>query len=178
MVAGIERQYQLASASEASLRKSFNSNKAQIQDIARKEFQLREFQREVDSTRALYETFVTRLKETAATADMDSTKARIVDPAIVPLEASKPRKTLIVAIVGLVAAVIGVALALLFDNLSNTFKTDETDRKHAQHSAAQRGAAGDEEKPPTTGAIVRRQRQSALFRDHSQPAHLADVARQ
>ncbi len=126
VVAGIERQYQLASASEASLRQSFNSNKAQIQDIARKEFQLREFQREVDSTRALYETFVTRLKETAATADMDSTKVRIVDPAIVPVEASKPRKTLIVGIVGLVAAVIGVALALLFDSLSNTFKTDET----------------------------------------------------
>jgi uncharacterized protein involved in exopolysaccharide biosynthesis/Mrp family chromosome partitioning ATPase len=125
VVAGIERQYQLASASEASIRQSFNSNKAQIQDIARKEFQLREFQREVDSTRALYETFVTRLKETAATADMDSTKVRIVDPAIVPMEASKPRKTLIVGIVGLLAALVGVALALLFDSLSNTFKTDD-----------------------------------------------------
>ncbi|MFJ2484753.1 GumC family protein [Pseudomonas sp. NPDC087639] len=126
VVAGIERQYQLATASEASLRQSFNSNKAQIQDIARKEFQLREFQREVDSSRALYETFVTRLKETTATADMDSTKVRIVDPAIVPVEASKPRKSLIVGIVGLIAAVIGVALALLFESLSNTFKTDES----------------------------------------------------
>lgn len=126
VVAGIEREYQLAQANESSLRKSFNSNKAQIQDISRKEFQLREFQREVDSSRALYETFITRLKETAATSDIDSTKARIVDPAIVPLEASKPRKTLIVAIVAVVAALIGIALAFLFDTLSNTFKTDET----------------------------------------------------
>lgn len=126
VVAGIERQYQLAVASEDALRKSFNSNKAQIQDISRKEFQLREFQREVDSTRALYETFVTRLKETAATSDMDSAKARIVDPAIAPLEASKPRKNLILAIVALVATVVGVALAFLFDTLSNTFKTDDT----------------------------------------------------
>ncbi|VEF11424.1 lipopolysaccharide biosynthesis protein [Pseudomonas fluorescens] len=126
VVAGIERQYQLAMASEDALRKSFNTNKAQIQDISRKEFQLREYQREVDSTRALYETFVTRLKETAATSDMDSAKARIVDPAIMPLEASKPRKSLIVAIVALVAAVVGVALAFLFDTLSNTFKTDDT----------------------------------------------------
>ncbi|WP_460095462.1 GumC family protein [Pseudomonas sp. S2_B03] len=126
VVAGIERQYQLAVASEDALRKSFNSNKAQIQDISRKEFQLREFQREVDSTRALYETFVTRLKETAATSDMDSAKARIVDPAIAPLEASKPRKNLILAIVALVAAIVGVALAFLFDTLSNTFKTDDT----------------------------------------------------
>jgi succinoglycan biosynthesis transport protein ExoP len=126
VVAGIEREYQLAQANESSLRKSFNSNKAQIQDISRKEFQLREYQREVDTSRALYETFITRLKETAATSDIDSTKARIVDPAIVPLEASKPRKTLIVAIVALVAALIGVALALLSETLSNTFKTDES----------------------------------------------------
>ncbi|WP_160109045.1 GumC family protein [Pseudomonas izuensis] len=126
VISGIEHQYQLAVASEDALRKSFNTNKSQIQDISRKEFQLREFQREVDSSRALYETFITRLKETAATADMDSTKARIVDPAIVPLEASKPRKTLIVAIVALLAGVVGVVLAFLFESLSNTFKTDET----------------------------------------------------
>lgn len=126
VVAGIERQYQLAVASESALRQSFNTNKAQIQDISRKEFQLREYQREVDSTRALYETFVTRLKETAATSDMDSAKARIVDAAIAPTEASKPRKSLIIAIVALVAAVIGIALAFLLETLSNTFKSDET----------------------------------------------------
>lgn len=126
VVAGIERQYQLAVASEGALQKSFNTNKAQIQNISRKEFQLREYQREVDSTRALYETFVTRLKETAATSDMDSAKARVVDTAIAPIEASKPRKTLIVAIVAVVAAIIGVALAFLFETLSNTFKTDES----------------------------------------------------
>ncbi|WLG48267.1 polysaccharide biosynthesis tyrosine autokinase [Pseudomonas sp. FP1742] len=125
VVAGIEHEYQLSRANENSLRKSFNSNKAQIQEISRKEFQLREFQREVDSSRALYETFITRLKETAATSDMDSTKARIVDPAIVPLEPSKPHKTLIMVIVAIVAALIGMALALMSETLNKTFKTDE-----------------------------------------------------
>ncbi|MGF6198040.1 GumC family protein [Pseudomonas laurylsulfatiphila] len=126
VVAGIERQYQLAVASEGALQKSFNSNKAQIQNISRKEFQLREYQREVDSSRALYETFVTRLKETSATSDMDSAKARVVDPAITPMEPSKPHKTLIVAIVAVVASIIGVALAFLFETLSNTFRTDDS----------------------------------------------------
>ncbi|WP_223487380.1 GumC family protein [Pseudomonas sp. A-RE-19] len=125
VVAGIEHGYQLSQANESSLRKSFNSNKAQIQEISRKEFQLREYQREVDSSRALYETFITRLKETAATSDMDSTKARIVDPAIAPLEPSKPRKKLIMAIVAVVSALFGVVLALLSETLNKTFKTDE-----------------------------------------------------
>lgn len=125
VIAGIASQYQLAQANEDSLRKSFDGNKAQIQDISRKEFQLRELQREVDSSRALYETFITRLKETTAISDIDSTKARIVDPAIIPTETSKPRKALIVGILAAVAAVIGIALALLFESMSNTFKTDE-----------------------------------------------------
>jgi capsular exopolysaccharide synthesis family protein len=73
----------------------------------------------------LYETFITRLKETAATSDMDSTKARIVDPAIVPLEPSKPRKTLIMVIVAIAAALIGMALALISEARNKTFKTDE-----------------------------------------------------
>lgn len=125
VVAGIEREYQLALANEGALRQSFNNNKEQIQDISRKEFQLREFQREVDTSRELYETFITRFKETAATSDINSAKARIVDSAIAPIDASKPRKSLIVAIAAVVAAVIGVALALLFDALRNTVRTDE-----------------------------------------------------
>src|SRR5690606_10669276 len=68
IVAGIERNYQLAVANESSLRASFNANKAQIQDISSKEFRLRELQREVDANRALYDTFMTRLKETSATS--------------------------------------------------------------------------------------------------------------
>lgn len=101
IVAGIERNYQLALANESSLQASFNANKSQIQDISRKEFQLRELQREVDGNRALYDTFMTRLKETAATSDLETANARVVDKAVVPNEPIKPKKSLIVAIAAL-----------------------------------------------------------------------------
>jgi succinoglycan biosynthesis transport protein ExoP len=125
VVAGIERNYQLAQANENSLSASFDKNKAQIQDISRKEFKLRELQRDVDSSRVLYETFLTRLKETAATSDINSSNARIVDPAIAPLKPGKPNKSLIIAIAGILAGVIGIGLTLLFDALNNTFKNPE-----------------------------------------------------
>ncbi len=125
IVAGIERNYQLALANENSLRASFNANKSQIQEISRKEFQLRELQREVDSNRALYDTFMTRLKETAATADLETANARVVDPATVPTEPVKPKKALIVAIAALLALFAGVGLTLLLDALNNTFKSTE-----------------------------------------------------
>ncbi|MBD9482582.1 polysaccharide biosynthesis tyrosine autokinase [Pseudomonas sp. PDM14] len=130
VVAGIERNYQLAQANESSLRQSFNNNKEQIQDISRKEFKLRELQREVDSNRVLYETFLTRLKETAATSDINSSNARVVDMAIAPGKPSKPRKTLIVAIAAVLAAIFGIGLTLLFEALNNTFKsTDDVENK-------------------------------------------------
>ncbi|HCJ29697.1 MAG TPA: lipopolysaccharide biosynthesis protein [Pseudomonas sp.] len=125
IVAGIERNYQLALANENSLQASFNANKSQIQDISRKEFQLRELQREVDGNRALYDTFMTRLKETAATSDMDSANARVVDKAVVPNEPIKPKKSLIVAIAAMLALFVGVGLTLLLDALNNTFKSTE-----------------------------------------------------
>lgn len=125
VVAGIERNYQLAVANEQSLQASFNANKSQIQDISRKEFRLRELQREVDSNRALYDTFMTRLKETAATSDLESANARVVDQAVVPTIPVKPRKALIVTIAALLAGFVGVGLTLLLEALNNTFKSTE-----------------------------------------------------
>jgi len=130
VVAGLQRNYQLAQANENSLNNSFNNNKAQIQEISRKEFKLRELQREVDSNRVLYETFLTRLKETAATSDINSANARIVDMAITPSAPSKPRKSLIVAMAAVLAGFIGIGLTLLFEGLNNTFKsTDDVENK-------------------------------------------------
>lgn len=125
VVAGIERNYQLAAANENSLQASFNKNKSQIQDISRKEFKLRELQREVDGNRALYDTFMTRLKETAATSDLDSANARMVDQAVVPSVPIKPKKPLIVSIAALLALLVGVGLTLLLEALNNTFKSTE-----------------------------------------------------
>ncbi|THG87306.1 polysaccharide biosynthesis tyrosine autokinase [Pseudomonas sp. A-1] len=125
VVAGIERNYQLAVANEGSLRASVDANKAQIQHISRKEFKLRELQREVEANRALYDTFLNRLKETSATSDLESANARVVDQAVVPTLPVKPKKSLIVAIAGLLALFVGIGLTLLLEALNNTFKSTE-----------------------------------------------------
>lgn len=125
VVAGIERTYQLAVANETSLQGSFDANRAQLQDISRKEFKLRELQRDVDTNRTLHDTFLTRLKETAATADLKTPNARVVDAATVPAAPFKPRRGLIVAIAALLSLFAGVALTLLLEALNNTFKGTE-----------------------------------------------------
>ena len=125
VVAGIERNYRLAVANEQSLRSSVNENRAQIQNISRKEFQLSELQREVDTNRALYDTFLTRIKETTATSDLDTANARVVDKAVVPNVPVKPKKALIVLLATFLAGLVGVGLSLLLEMLNNTFKSPE-----------------------------------------------------
>lgn len=125
IVAGIERNYQLAVANEESLRASVESNKAQIQKISRKEFEVRELMREVEANRTLYDTFMTRLKETTATADLEAANARVVDPAVLPSAPIRPMKGLIVGLSGILALVCSVAMTLLLQILNNTFKSIE-----------------------------------------------------
>jgi succinoglycan biosynthesis transport protein ExoP len=129
VVAGIERNYQLARANEGALRSSVNTSKSQIQDISRKEFQLRDLQRDVDSNRALYDSFQAHMRETAATGDVQSQNIRVVDPAIAPILPSSPNKPLIVFIAGIVALLLGVGWALARDAIKNTFRSSDDIRK-------------------------------------------------
>ena len=130
VVASIERSYQLAVANENSLRASFDDNKEQIQNISRKEFKVRDLQREVEAARALYDTFMTRLQETTATSDLSSTNARIVDAALPPAEPSEPNGKLFMVVALFLALVVGVAQAIIREILDNTFKSsDEVETK-------------------------------------------------
>jgi len=125
VVGSIENNYRLAVANEQGLKSSFEQNKEQIQNISRNEFRLRELQREVETNRSLYDTFMTRLKETSATQDLETVNARVVDRAVVPNAPIKPKKSLIVALATLLALMLGIGLALLLDMLNNTFKGTE-----------------------------------------------------
>lgn len=123
VVAGIERTYQLASANEGALNASVNTNKSQIQDISRKEFKLQELQREVDSNRQLYDTFLNRLKETTATADISTGNTRMVDQAVQPLSPVAPRKSLIIGLAAALALFLACLVALAREAMKNTFKS-------------------------------------------------------
>jgi capsular exopolysaccharide synthesis family protein len=119
VVASIERNYQLAQANLSSIEGSFEQNKDEMQEVQRKEFTFRELMREVETNRSLYDTFMTRLKETSATSDLEAVNARVVDRAIVPNEPAKPRKGLITLVAGMLALMAAIALAFLREALDN-----------------------------------------------------------
>jgi capsular exopolysaccharide synthesis family protein len=84
---------------------------------------IRQMEREVDASRALYNSFLTRLQETTAQTDLQEADARLLSPAEVPLYPQRvaQRRTLIV--ITLLGTFVGIALAFLLDRLNNTFRS-------------------------------------------------------
>lgn len=123
VVASISKEYEVARANEVAVERALGQTKGDIQGLNRKEFQLGILEREVQQNRNLYDMFVNRLKETSAAGDLQSTVARVVDPAIMPLVPYAPKKAQIVGISTAVALVLAAMLALLLDRLNNTLNS-------------------------------------------------------
>ncbi|MEM1157493.1 MAG: polysaccharide biosynthesis tyrosine autokinase [Verrucomicrobiota bacterium] len=86
--------------------------------------------REVETDRVLYDSIVTRMKETDVTSGIESNPVEIMEKARLPLEPSKPKKLLILLISGVAGIGIGFGLIVLLNLLDNTVKTvDQAERE-------------------------------------------------
>lgn len=131
--AGIATDFRMADRTEQDLKQQLANAKKRFQGVNRKEFKLRELEREVDTNRHLYDMFLTRAKETDETGGMQAAHARVVDPAVPPRLPIKPKKKLIVLLAMVASGMFGVVVAFLLDALNNTVRTpdDVEEKLHA-----------------------------------------------
>ena len=120
VINAISREYEIARANAGAAAGAQAQTKAEIQGITRKEFQLSVLQREVESNKQLYDTFVGRAKETEVSSNLQSTAGRLVDPAVVMNAPQKPKKLMVVSIAALLGLLAGIALVFLLDFLDST----------------------------------------------------------
>jgi Mrp family chromosome partitioning ATPase len=109
VIASVEREYEAAKSAERTIEASVSRSRGAIQDINRKQIEVDALEREATTDRQLYQTFLARVKETAATADFRNPVARIIDPAITPSTPAKPPKKEL--------AVLAVLLSMLIAGL-------------------------------------------------------------
>jgi polysaccharide biosynthesis transport protein len=133
VVSGISREYQIARRNEQQLQATWEASKTEVQDFNRKEFQLQELQREVDTSRELYDIFFTRMKSVSETGGFEKPHARILDRAMVPTFPVKPNKRLSITLAFILGIMLGCGIAVLLDMLDNTIKNpdDVQDKLHA-----------------------------------------------
>ena len=112
-IASINKDYQLALATERALHQTVDQTRKLALSDNRKESQIAILQQEAETNRQIYQTFLSRLKETAAAVDVQTPQARIVDRAVAPDSPISPRKALLLAGFGLCGALVGMGIAVL-----------------------------------------------------------------
>ncbi|MFT3805100.1 MAG: polysaccharide biosynthesis tyrosine autokinase [Burkholderiaceae bacterium] len=133
VLAAATKEYNMARATEKALEDEMRRSKGQLQDVNRKELQASTLEREVESNRQIYQTFLARFKETQATNDMQAASARVTDQAIPALLPVRPAKTASVALAALVGLMAAIVAAVLVKRLNNrVVTTADVERKLQQ----------------------------------------------
>ena len=125
LIAGIENESQTEGQNLASLEAEMARAKGQYQDVSGKEAEYQRLQREVETNRQLFDTFMSRQKETEVAGNFDSAIARFTDRAISATEPIKPKRKLIVILAFVAALGFGVVVAFVMESLNDTIKTTQ-----------------------------------------------------
>ncbi|WP_166418805.1 GumC family protein [Cochlodiniinecator piscidefendens] len=84
---------------------------------------LRQLTREADASGLLYELFQSRLNETAALRGIQQADSRILSDSVRPSNPIAPRKSLILALSGILGVLLGAVIVLVRELGQNTFRT-------------------------------------------------------
>lgn len=132
-------EFALATANEATLQKQLDAAKAATGPTGQALAKLRELEREADAVRANLER-VAKDRELLARSESEGPSARIIAPAVAPIAPAHPKKLgiLLLALAG--GALLGVAAALIAEQVARGRRAA---RPIAGHRAADMAAAPD-----------------------------------
>ncbi|MBN1592711.1 MAG: GumC family protein [Candidatus Coatesbacteria bacterium] len=117
-------------ASEESLEKTLSEYKEDVQKLNALELQYSILEREVTSSRELYDLLVERRKKSAVESGVSRRRMSVVEPAVVPAKPVAQKMALKLVVASIIGLMIGVGLAFLIDYLEMTYKTPEDIEKH------------------------------------------------
>lgn len=116
-------ELQVARAHEASLKRNLNEITNTVGDLNETEIQLRALEREAAANRAMYDSFLTRHKQTSIQEEVQQADARIISYAQVPGSPSYPEKGKYMNTALAVALGLGLGLVFLIERLDKGFRT-------------------------------------------------------
>ena len=123
ILASLENEVAVARSREETLAEALEGAKDRSAVTGQAEIQLRQLEREAEANRSLYQTFLTRLKQTEEQLHLVQPDARVVSPAAIPETPSFPKPKLMIAVGFTSSVMLGLLLALLRERLDSRFHT-------------------------------------------------------
>ncbi|MBB4315666.1 GumC family protein [Roseospira marina] len=123
IVSGVANEVTVARSRVAALQVRLEALKATSAEVESARVDLRELEREAESSRVLLETFLSRFKETTSQEDLQQADARIISQAKVSNDPSYPKKKLILSIAFVLAVMLALGIAVLLELLDHGYRT-------------------------------------------------------
>ncbi|WP_062016265.1 GumC family protein [Aureimonas sp. AU4] len=113
IVASAQTELARAQATERDLTAQIDTLRSRQIETSGSFVRLRELEREVDASRAVYEAYLLRARQTSEQESLNTTNVRVISDASVPLLPSSLSRKVVVAAGGIAGAGLGVAIVLL-----------------------------------------------------------------
>ena len=125
VVDGIRNDFQVTMSREAALEAELATLQRRSETQTFADLRLNELEREAQSDRALYESFLSRSKETGEQQSLQIAEARIASPALIPIKPQRPSALLLLAAAAVLGLLLGIGLVLVLEQLRRGFRSAE-----------------------------------------------------
>lgn len=127
IIEGLRNEVSIARSREESMKGSLKKVENEVAQSNRAEVELRALEREATASRNLFETFLSRYKETSAQEDMaaQTADARVISWAGIPTAPTYPKKDIILVLAFFASAGISVFIALFLELLDRGFRSSD-----------------------------------------------------
>jgi succinoglycan biosynthesis transport protein ExoP len=115
-------RYKQAVVLEAGLAEQVAAAKKRDDALATHETRYQRMIKKLKQTEEEYEKVRKRLKETRLSRDVATNNIRVLNPALVPKEPIRPKRSLTLALAGMLGIIIGILLALLLETADTTIR--------------------------------------------------------
>ena len=125
----IEKSYRAAVEDEANLRKALREQEKVALELSKVSVPYSALQREVDADTTLFQTVLSRMKETQIDQGIQSANIRVIESPVPPTKPSKPRRARILACALVAGFIIAAGFIIVLDMLDSSFRSvDQTER--------------------------------------------------
>ncbi len=125
IVSNLKNEYEVAQKREQSLQESLERLTGVATQSDEVRIRLRELERDAESNRNLFQSFLSRFKETREQTTLDTADSRVITPAVTPSVASSPRYLIVSSAALFLGFAFGVLGAFLLEFIENGFMTVE-----------------------------------------------------